>query len=149
MPNTPGGDPRKPPSLEKRLPLALALMLLVLVVSQYVLKPPPGPKPVKPVNEHAAAQLAAPAPAPSRAITKSAAKAVAPVAASGAQIQAASEITTDVDTDLYHIVFSNRGAVIKTWILKRYTDEMGKPLNLTNSSAKEVPAQFSIQIDGA
>ncbi|MGH9583154.1 MAG: membrane protein insertase YidC, partial [Bryobacteraceae bacterium] len=73
----------------------------------------------------------------------------AATAASGAQIQAATEITTDVDTDLYHIVFSNRGAVVKSWVLKRYTNEMGKPLNLTNTEAKGIPAPFSIQIEGA
>jgi YidC/Oxa1 family membrane protein insertase len=132
--------------LEKRLPLALALMLLVLVISQYVLKPPPGPKPVKPPNENAAAQLAKPIPAPATA--KPAAAAAASVAP-GAQVQAASEITTDVDTDLYRIVFSNRGAVVKSWVLKRYTDEMGKPLQLINTTAKGVPPPFGIEVDGA
>jgi hypothetical protein len=41
-----GSVPPKPPSLEKRLPLALALMMLVLLASQYLFKPAPGPKPV-------------------------------------------------------------------------------------------------------
>ena len=46
MSNSPGAAPPEPPSLQKRLPLALALMMLVLLVSQYIFKPAPGPKPV-------------------------------------------------------------------------------------------------------
>lgn len=145
MPNTPGGPGQKPPTLEKRLPLALALMLLVLVVSQYVLKPPPGPKPVKPVNEHAAAQLAKPAPAKPATTAKPAPAGAAPAT----QVQAAAQANTVVDTDLYRIVFSNRGALVKSWVLKRYTDEAGKPLELVNTTAKGVPEPFSIQIEGA
>ncbi|MGH9608670.1 MAG: membrane protein insertase YidC [Bryobacteraceae bacterium] len=148
MPNTPGGGGKKP-TLEKRLPLALALMLLVLVVSQYVLKPPPkGPKPAKPANEQAAAKLVKPVSAPPPA--KAPAKTKAPAAAAGAQtpkIQAASEVTTTVDTSLYHIVFSNRGAVIKSWVLKRYTNQADQPLDLANPS-QSLPAPFSLQIEG-
>jgi YidC/Oxa1 family membrane protein insertase len=140
MPNTPGGAPQQPPSLEKRLPLALALMLLVLVVSQYVLKPPPGPKPAAPVNDKTAAKLVTPVPAPRTANPA--------LEGAAAAVQAASVVTTSVDTDLYHIVFSNRGGVITSWVLKHYTDEMGKPLELINSAAKSVPPPFSIQIDG-
>ena len=54
MPTKPGGATPQPPSIEKRLPLALALMMLVLLVSQYIFKPVPGPKPVAPVNDKAA-----------------------------------------------------------------------------------------------
>ncbi len=66
--NSPGGTSgSQPPSLEKRLPIALALMMLVLLVSQYLFKPAPGPKPVKPVTNDAATAsqvTAKPAPAP-------------------------------------------------------------------------------------
>ena len=57
MPNSSGGPSGQPPSLEKRLPLALALMMLVLLVSQYIFKPAPGPKPVKPLNDAQTAQV--------------------------------------------------------------------------------------------
>ncbi len=146
MPNTSGGPNSQPPSLEKRLPLALALMMLVLLVSQYIFKPAPGPKPVKPVNDNTAAQVvkkpAAVAPA-ARAIPE----AILPPTAG--QVQAASEIVTDVDTDLYHIVFSNRGAVVKSWVLKKYKDDAGKPLQLTDPAATDVPLPFSLEITAA
>ena len=51
MPNNSGAAPPEPPSLQKRLPLALALMMLVLLVSQYLFKPAPGPKPVTPTSK--------------------------------------------------------------------------------------------------
>ncbi len=51
-----GSVPPKPPSFEKRLPIALALMMLVLLASQYFFKPAPGPKPVTPANKEQAAK---------------------------------------------------------------------------------------------
>jgi YidC/Oxa1 family membrane protein insertase len=138
--NPPNGAP---PSLEKRLPIALGLMMLVLLVSQYLFKPAPGPKPVKPANETAEVKLATPPPA--------AAVPQAPIPPSApGQIQATSEQTTQIDTDLYHIVFTNRGAVVKSWVLKKYQDEAGKPLQLINELAfknqagNSVPLPFAI-----
>jgi YidC/Oxa1 family membrane protein insertase len=136
-PNTPGGAP---PSLEKRLPLALALMMLVLLVSQYIFKPAPGPKPAKPVNDQTAAAVVEKPQA-------SAATLAEPAPPAG-QIQASSLISTEVDTDLYHIVLSNRGGVITSWVLKRYTNDAGKPLQLINLAASDVPRPFSLQING-
>src|SRR5581483_11653635 len=121
MPNSPGSGSPEPPSLEKRLPLALALMMLVLLVSQYLFKPAPGPKPVKPEADKQAAQV----------VQKPASPQVTPVAPvhegapSAGQVQAPSGIVTQIDTSLYHIVFTNRGAVAKIWVLKRYQDDAG------------------------
>jgi YidC/Oxa1 family membrane protein insertase len=137
--NSPGRLTPDPPSFEKRLPLALALMMVVLLVSQYIFKPAPGPKPAAPVIDKSAANVVAkPAPA-AVPIPKSTAP-----ASSGA-IQATSEVTSDIDTDLYHIVFTNQGATIKSWVLKQYRDEAGKPLELINTSAADVPRPFSIE----
>ncbi|HZQ54394.1 MAG TPA: membrane protein insertase YidC [Bryobacteraceae bacterium] len=144
MPNPSGGVKPEPPSLEKRLPIALALMMLVLLASQYIFKPAPGPKPVKPVNNQAAAQLATP-PKPA-AVPK--VETVPANAIPAGQIQAGSEITTDVDTDLYHVVFTNRGAAIKSWVLKQYKDDSGKPLQVINTAASDVPLPFTIQVTG-
>ena len=159
--NPPNGA--KPPSLEKRLPIALGLMMLVLLASQYFFKPAPGPKPAKPVNETAVAKLATPP--PSASATQNPIPATAAAAAGQAapnqitpgqigpgQIQASSEQTTQVDTDLYHIVFTNRGATIKSWVLKKYKDEAGKPLQVINELAfskqagNDLPQPFSIAI---
>ena len=129
-----------PPSFEKRLPLALALMMLVLIVSQYLFKPAPGPKPLAKVNDRVATAVTQKPDA-----STAAANAAATPAPAGA-IQASLESTYTVDTTLYKIVFSNRGAVVKSWVLKRFQDESGKPLELINPAAKDVPLPFAIQI---
>jgi YidC/Oxa1 family membrane protein insertase len=49
--------------------------------------------------------------------------------------QAASESTTIVENELYRITFSNRGAQVTSWVLKKYKDEEGKPLDLVNHEA--------------
>ncbi len=40
-----------------------------------------------------------------------------------------------VENDVYRITFSTQGAVIKSWILKKYTDAQNKPLDLVNQEA--------------
>ncbi len=47
-------------------------------------------------------------------------------------VAAASEQQQVIDTSRYHVVFSNRGAVVKSWTLKDYKDSTGKPLELVN-----------------
>src|SRR5690349_5009442 len=131
MPNNPSAPP-EPPSLQKRLPLALALMMLVLLVSQYLFKPAPGPKPVTPTSKEPPAAVvkkpAAPPPTENFA-----------PAPGGAQIHASAEALNTIDTDLYRVVFSNRGAVVKSWVLKKFQDDAGKPLELINTADKNIP----------
>ena len=45
-------------------------------------------------------------------------------------VAAAAETETVVENELYRIVFTNRGAQVKHWILKKYKDTAGKPLDL-------------------
>src|SRR5437763_6194473 len=93
------GDVNQPVSLEKRLPIALALMMLVLLASQYLFKPAPGPKPVTPVdNKAAAARATKPVPA----ATSQSAQALPEAGSMAGQIQATSESTSEIDTKLYH-----------------------------------------------
>jgi YidC/Oxa1 family membrane protein insertase len=54
-------------------------------------------------------------------------------------VQASGEAFTIVENELYRIQFSNRGAQVTSWILKKYKDADGKPLDLVN---KEAAAQF-------
>ena len=49
--------------------------------------------------------------------------------------QAASETETIIENDLYKITFTNRGAQVKSWILKKFTDDQGGPLELVNLAA--------------
>ncbi|HEX4748256.1 MAG TPA: membrane protein insertase YidC [Bryobacteraceae bacterium] len=138
MPTNTGGA-SGPPSLEKRLPLALALMMLVLLVSQYIFKPAPGPKPVAPVNNKAAATLTE---KPAANATTETPAAVAQPAPTGA-IQATSATTTAIDTDVYRVEFTNKGAVVKSWLLKKYRDNNNKPLQLVHLDDKGNPLNLS------
>ena len=45
------------------------------------------------------------------------------------------ETTTTVENELYKITFSNRGADVTSWILKKFTDSYGKPLDLVHTQA--------------
>ena len=119
-------------------------MMLVLLVSQYLFKPAPGPKPVKPTNDNQAAQVSQkPAAAQAGPITTP-----PETAAVAGEVQGSSEVLTDVDTDLYHIVFSNRGAVVKSWVLKKYQDDAGKPLQVIANESNDVPLPLSLDLTG-
>jgi YidC/Oxa1 family membrane protein insertase len=135
MPTNPGGA-SQPPSLEKRLPLALALMMLVLLVSQYLFKPAPGPKPVAPPPDNKAAAQLATQPAPAVPLE-------AETPAVAGQIQASSVTTTAIRTDVYQVVFTNKGAAIQSWVLNKYKDNTGKPLQLIHLDDKGHPLTFA------
>ncbi len=68
--------------------------------------------------------------------TKGKARAQTPAAAENT-IQAAGEQQTVVENELYRITFSNRGGDVTSWVLKKYTDDSGKPLDLVNHAAAE------------
>ncbi len=42
-----------------------------------------------------------------------------------------------IENDVYRIVFTNRGGRVKSWVLKKYTDDKGGPLELVNTAAAE------------
>ena len=54
---------------------------------------------------------------------------------SAAPIQATTESTTVVENELYRITFSNQGAQATSWILKKYHDNDGKPLDMVHAGA--------------
>lgn len=129
------------PNFEQRLLLAFALVmvLFLLVLPYFTRKPaaPPAASPqaqqsAKPVPPPAATTPAAPAAA---AMTSPHAPAkAAPSAPATPAVAAASEQLVTVDTPVFHIVFSNRGASVRSWILKQYKDDNGKPLDMVDSA---------------
>ena len=134
--------------MEKRLLLAFALMMVVLMGAQYFFKPAPAPKAVQPVaptkTEQAAkteeAAKTTPAPPPASKPTP-----VKPIPGAEHPVQAASESTAIIDTDLYHVVLTNKGGVVKSWLLKRFHDISGKnQLNLVHDFGDAVPLPFAI-----
>jgi YidC/Oxa1 family membrane protein insertase len=112
--------------MERRLLLVFAITFLIILASQPLLKKY-GPKTPEmppqtqnqPVNPAPAAAVSAPTP---------------PVPVAGAK-QAATEAETVVENDLYKIRFSNRGAQVKSWVLKKFKDDKGQPLELVNATA--------------
>src|SRR5262249_10237933 len=41
------------------------------------------------------------------------------------------------ENDLYRITFTNRGALVKSWIIKSYKDDQGGPLDLVNTATSQ------------
>jgi len=54
-----------------------------------------------------------------------------------APLVASSESETVIENDVYRIVFTNRGGRVKSWVLKKQTDDKGGPLELVNTVAAE------------
>jgi YidC/Oxa1 family membrane protein insertase len=42
-----------------------------------------------------------------------------------------------IENDVYRIVFTNHGGRVKSWVLKKYTDDKGGPLELVNATAAQ------------
>ncbi|MEP6716503.1 MAG: membrane protein insertase YidC [Terriglobia bacterium] len=130
---TPPKKSGKELSNEVRMLLAFVLMGLILLGTPWVYRrlgiatPPPSTAVPSAVQTHKETPQAAPASNPGPA-------------ASGEQhdqtahgsIAESNERETVIDTDLYHIVFSNRGAVVKSWTLKNFKDSEKNPLELVN-----------------
>jgi YidC/Oxa1 family membrane protein insertase len=131
MPDSPNNQPPKDMSMETRLLIAFVLMFAVLFASQYLYKSPGGPKPTSPQITPAQAAIETRKPeAP--AIPSPAAMSKQPMPGA---IQGDAEREFTVDTDLYKIRFANKGGVIRSWLLKKYFDHTGKPLELVNAAA--------------
>ena len=125
-------NPQQEPGAERRLLLVFLLTFVVLIIFQPLLKkylpqaptPPPQSQPA-PAQTTAAlpvAAVAAPAVTPANTVTK----------------QASAETETVIENDLYRITFTNRGAQVKSWILKRFDNEaQNGQLDLVNPAAAQ------------
>ena len=114
--------------------LVFTLIFVVVLIGMEYFRPKPVP--TAPTSAAQTQPSLAPAtPAPGIA---------APASAPGSAVRTATptlaataETTTTVENSLYRITFSNRGAQVTSWILKNYTDENGKPLDLVNAQAAQ------------
>jgi YidC/Oxa1 family membrane protein insertase len=122
--------------MERRLLLVFALTFLVIILFQPILKKylPQATVPAPAQQAQGQPQTAPQA----AAVTHSqATQPGVPALNPGATKQAPSESETVVENDLYRITFTNRGAQVKSWILKKFTDDKEQPLDLVNSLAAE------------
>jgi YidC/Oxa1 family membrane protein insertase len=120
----------------------MLLVFTAIIGYQYFFAKPP--KPQQPATTQTqTAQTAAPQAPPAVQDATPAAQTVNPKArhavapASTPTITATGESETTVENELYRIVFTNRGALVKHWYLKKYFDNSnsGKPLDLVQPLA--------------
>jgi len=130
--------------MERRLLLVFALTFIVIMLFQPLLKKYGPQPPASPPSSQAAPAANQASSAAVAGIEKPAsgkASPTAPVAkaapASTTAKQASSESEAVIENDLYRIVFTNRGGRVKSWVLKKWDDENGKPLELVNLTAAE------------
>jgi YidC/Oxa1 family membrane protein insertase len=130
-------------STETRLLLAFLLMGAIMFLSPYFFKSQtPAPNAKKSTQAGQTADSTVP-PTPAEA-QPPAVTAEVPSAPTAPVTQAPAEPPLVIDTDLYKIAFSNRGANVRSWLLKKSLAE-GKPLELVNSAAAvEDPYPFSL-----
>ena len=140
-PNQQGGGKQQ----DSRSLLVFSLVFLVMLLAlQYFRPKKPEPQPAQQKQQQQRQQQSAPAPSSPEqpgASGKSGKSGAAPpakrtkkqaAAPAVATVAAAAEQTTTVENENYRIVFTNRGAEVKSWVLKRYEDDNGKPLDLVN-----------------
>jgi len=136
-------NPQQEPGMERKLLLVFALTFLVIMLFQPLLKKYGPQPPAKPESSQAPVQNQAQLPAqlppqlPTKPATANRAAGVKAAAAASVPLQAASESETVIENDDYRIVFTNRGGRVRSWVLKKYTDDKGGALELVNAAAAE------------
>ncbi len=129
--------------MEKRLLLAAGLSLAVLLAWEWMVpKPAKPPVPVSPTPAATAGGATAPtasAGTPEAPRPAAVAPAVLPPPAA-----AEAETTTRVGNELFTASFSNRGAVLTSFVLAKYQDEKNQPLDLVRALPPELPRALSL-----
>jgi YidC/Oxa1 family membrane protein insertase len=118
----------------------MMLVFTAVLGYQYFFAKPPKPEQPAATQTHTAQNAAAQAPAAEQGATPTAQATQPEVRAAGHSdstptITATAETETTVENELYRIVFTNRGAVVKHWYLKKYDDNSGKLLDLVQPQA--------------
>jgi YidC/Oxa1 family membrane protein insertase len=126
-------NPQQEPGSERRLLLVLAVTFIGFIAFQALMKKyVPPPPPTQTQNQPAPAQPAAAAPsAPAPHVP-------AVAAIKKVSRQASAETETVIENDLYKITFTNRGAQVKSWILKKFdNDAQNGRLDLVDPAAAQ------------
>jgi YidC/Oxa1 family membrane protein insertase len=153
-------EPKKEMSHEYRTLLAVILCLAVLIGASYLNKPKPlpptdqsqnaatstspnsqSPSQQAPVAQTPTAQPPAPQ-NPSRDVIGSQITGIASAPSTPVPAHAATaERTVVIESGVYHVEISNKGAVARKWVLEKYTDESTPPKKL-DLVHPEAAAQF-------
>ena len=129
--------------MERRLLLAAGLSLVVLLTWEWI-----GPKPPRRVPPTVATPVAVADATPVAAGTAQAAPdaAAAPLAAAGLPPAASAdaETLTTVSNGVFKATFSNRGAVLSSFVLTGHFDEQKQPLELLRRLPAELPKPLGL-----
>jgi len=116
--------------------LVMALVMITVFFGLQFYRSKKNPQTALPSSNQSAPasttnQASAPPPSAAPAAGAAVASQAVPV------VKGTAESTTVVENELYRIEFSNRGAQVVNWQLKRFTDSDGKPLNLVHTQAAQ------------
>jgi YidC/Oxa1 family membrane protein insertase len=135
--------------MEKRVLFAVSLSFLVLVVYQTLFVKPRKPAPTGVTTiagpQTPGAQASADSSAPLEA-DRPASPAAAAAPAANAIVSDTTARDVIVETEWVRAVFSTRGAVLKSWVLKHYLDANGKPVDMIPAVNGIVVKPFGVTV---
>jgi len=120
------------------MPIMIAVFGLLLASQFFLAKNKTNTPPPTQQAQTAKAPEAQPAVSPEAAPEQPASASATPVAAASAETE------TVVENELYRIVFTNRGGQAKHWILKKFRDDKGQPLDLVNAASANLGLPLSL-----
>jgi YidC/Oxa1 family membrane protein insertase len=136
--------------MERRVLIAVLLSFLVLYGYQAMFPPPPDPKPAQTTTSKAATAPKASGPTQSNptASVQGAPAATAEAVSPEAVTPSAPAREIEIDNADVHAVFTTRGAVLKSWKLKKYRDDLQQPLEMIAGHAPaDSPLPFTLAVD--
>jgi YidC/Oxa1 family membrane protein insertase len=130
--------------MERRVLIAVLLSFLVLYGYQALFPPPPEPTPAQSTSKAASAPKAA---APAASNPTPSVQGAQPAEAVTPSVPARD---IEIDNTDVHAVFTTRGAVLKSWKLKKYRDAQGQPYEIIAGHAPaDSPLPFTLAVDDA
>jgi len=130
-------NPQSEPGMDKNILLVFLLMAIAIFGAQFYMRKyaPPAPQ-----QQRSTAQPTQQPIQPGAPSTQPAGAKVSPAQGMAAALtrteqQATAESETVIENGLYRITFTNRGAQAKSWILKKFNDDQGHPLDMVNAKA--------------
>jgi len=112
------------------------MIVFVLMIVAFQIFGPKKTQPVQPSPQKAQTSAGGVAASPAATTASGSSAPAATSAKETNTVQATGESDTVVENELYRITFTNRGAEVKSWVLKKYKDDsQTRPLDLVNQDA--------------
>src|SRR6266705_1479855 len=131
--------------MEKRLILAAALSLGVLLLWEWLVVPRTPQRPRLAPTPLAPLASSAPLASTSVPVTPGVAAPPAPARPLPPAVSARAEETTTLGNSVLRVRLSNRGAVLQSLVLLKHTDDDGKPLELVRQVAPPAPRPLQLE----